>query len=84
LCALVAPGFAVETDTLLDRMLDPATKLGTSTPKADPSGDYAWQLFGKAERERPGAYAKLDAKALKLTAGRRRGHRRPIVRCTPC
>ena len=32
-------------------------------------GDYAWQLFEKAEKLRPGAFAALDAKALKLTGG---------------
>jgi molybdate transport system substrate-binding protein len=69
LCALAAPGVVVTTDTLLDRMLDPQVKLGTSTPKADPSGDYAWVLFDKAEALRPGAYKALDAKALKLTGG---------------
>jgi molybdate transport system substrate-binding protein len=69
LCALVAPGVDVAPDSLLDRMLDPKVKLGTSTPKADPSGDYAWQLFEKAEKLRPGAYAALDAKALKLVGG---------------
>ena len=37
MCALVKPGLAVSTSNLLDRMLDPAIKLGTSTPKADPS-----------------------------------------------
>jgi len=70
LCALVAPGLDVTTDTLLDRMLDPGIKLGTSTPKADPSGDYAWMLFERAEKQRPGAYKTLDAKALKLVGGR--------------
>ena len=50
-------------------MLDPAVRLGTSTPKADPSGDYAWQLFEKAEALRPGSFATLDAKALQLTGG---------------
>lgn len=69
LCALTAPGVDVTSDTLLDRMLDPKVKLGTSTPKADPSGDYAWQLFEKAEKIRPGAFAALDAKALKLAGG---------------
>src|SRR5262249_40948208 len=59
----------VTSDTLLDKMLDPRVKLGTSTPKADPSGDYAWQLFERADKLRPGAYATLDAKALKLTGG---------------
>jgi molybdenum ABC transporter molybdate-binding protein len=70
LCALAAPGLDVTTETLLDRMLDTAVKLGTSTPKADPSGDYAWQVFEKADKLRPGALAKLDRKALKLVGGR--------------
>jgi molybdate transport system substrate-binding protein len=69
LCALVGPNVDVAPDTLLDRMLDPRVKLGTSTPRADPSGDYAWQLFEKADKVRPGAYAALDGKALKLTGG---------------
>ena len=69
LCALAAPGVDVTSESLLDRMLDPNIKLGTSTPKADPSGDYAWQLFEKADRIHPGALATLDAKALKLVGG---------------
>lgn len=47
LCALAAPGVEVTTETLLDRMPEPGVKLGTSTPKADPSGDYAWQVFAR-------------------------------------
>ena len=35
-------------------MLDPAVKLGTSTPRADPSGDYAWEVFRKADKLKPG------------------------------
>lgn len=69
LCALAAPNVDVTPETLLERMLDPRVKLGTSTPKADPSGDYAWQLFERAEKLRPGAFSTLDAKALKLTGG---------------
>jgi len=69
LCALVAPGVDATPETLLDRMLDPKVRLGTSTPKADPGGDYAWRLFERAGSVRPGAYAALDAKALKLTGG---------------
>ena len=38
-------------------------------PRADPSGDYAWALFRKADAVQAGAYAVLDAKALKLTGG---------------
>jgi molybdate transport system substrate-binding protein len=69
LCALVRPGLAVESATILDRMRDPSVKLGTSTPRADPSGDYAWEVFRKADRLRPGAFAVLEGKALRLTGG---------------
>lgn len=69
LCALTRPGLTIASDVLLDRMLDPAVRLGTSTPKNDPAGDYAWELFGKAEILRPGSAAALDAKAIKVTGG---------------
>jgi ABC-type molybdate transport system substrate-binding protein len=70
LCALVRPGVEATTATLVERMLDPAIKLGTSTPKADPSGDYAWALFDRVERSGvAGARARLEAKALQLTGG---------------
>ncbi len=66
LCALVRPGLIVTPATLLERMLDPAVKVATSTPKADPSGDYAWDVFRKAEGLKPGSFAILDKKALQL------------------
>jgi molybdate transport system substrate-binding protein len=69
LCALVRPGLAVTSDTLLERMLDPQVKLGTSTPKADPSGDYAFEAFRKAETVRTDARSVLEKKALQLTGG---------------
>ncbi|MCP5370824.1 MAG: molybdate ABC transporter substrate-binding protein [Hyphomicrobiales bacterium] len=69
LCAIAQPGLAVTTDNLLSVLLDPKVRVGTSTPKADPSGDYAWKLFGRADKVKPGALATLDAKALKLTGG---------------
>jgi molybdate transport system substrate-binding protein len=64
LCALVRPGLTVAPGALLDAMLDPAKKLATSTPKADPAGDYTWAMFAKADRMRPGASAALASKAL--------------------
>ncbi|HZW74734.1 MAG TPA: extracellular solute-binding protein [Caldimonas sp.] len=70
LCAVVRAGVDATTATLVERMLDPAIKLGTSTPKADPSGDYAWQLFDRVERSGvAGARAWLEAKALQLVGG---------------
>lgn len=69
LCALVKPGLAVTTATLLDVLLDPTIKVGTSTPKADPSGDYAFEMFRKAEGLKAGARDTLERKALQLTGG---------------
>ena len=69
LCALAQADVAVSTATLLDVLLAPNIKVGTSTPKADPSGDYAWRLFEKADKVKAGAFKTLDAKALKLTGG---------------
>jgi molybdenum ABC transporter molybdate-binding protein len=67
LCALVKPDMQVDSTSLLDRMLDTNVKLGTSTPKADPSGDYAFEVFRKAGAIKPGAQAILEQKALQLT-----------------
>ena len=67
MCALAAPSVNATPETLLDTLLQPAIRLGTSTLKADPSGDYAWALFRRADALQPGAFAALDAKALKLT-----------------
>jgi len=69
LCALVKPGLAVTPDNLLERMLSVDVKLGTSTPKADPSGDYAFEVFGKAEAIKAGSRAALEQKAQQLTGG---------------
>lgn len=70
LCALVSPKVNVTPETLVDRMLDPAIKLGTSTPKADPSGDYAVLMFERVEQQgRAGAFNALSGKALQLTGG---------------
>jgi molybdate transport system substrate-binding protein len=47
-------------------------KLGTSTPKADPSGDYAFRLFERIEESGlgpAGSAAALKARALQLTGG---------------
>ena len=69
LCLTARPGIEVSAATVLDVLLRPDVRVGTSTPGADPGGDYTWQLFRKAGQLRPGAYAVLDAKALKLVGG---------------
>ena len=67
ICALARREVRVTPDTMLERMLDPEIKIGTSTPQADPSGDYAWKVFHKADALKPGAAAVLKRKALQLT-----------------
>ena len=69
LCALAQPELEVTTDTLFNTLMDNQVRLGTSTPKADPSGDYAWELFRKADGIKEGSFAALSGKALKLTGG---------------
>lgn len=69
LCALAAPNLVLSPEKLLDVLLDPTVKVGTSTPKADPSGDYAFELFARAEKRIPGARERLMVKALTLTGG---------------
>jgi molybdate transport system substrate-binding protein len=69
MCALGRDVLRLTPDNLLDHMLDPAVRLATSTPGADPAGDYAWVIFARAEAEHPGAQATLQAKALKLFGG---------------
>ena len=56
----------LRADTLIEQLLDPALRLGTSTPGADPSGDYAQALFDRADQARPGCGALLRAKALQV------------------
>ncbi len=69
LCALAQPDLDVASDTLLQVLLNDSVRVGTSTPKADPSGDYAWELFKKADTLQAGSYSVLDGKALQLTGG---------------
>jgi molybdate transport system substrate-binding protein len=69
LCGIARQDVHLTTANFLERILDPAIKLGTSTPKADPGGDYAWALFAKADAVKPGARSALEGKALQLVGG---------------
>nr|VFK25550.1 MAG: molybdenum ABC transporter, molybdate-binding protein [Candidatus Kentron sp. MB]VFK31715.1 MAG: molybdenum ABC transporter, molybdate-binding protein [Candidatus Kentron sp. MB]VFK75626.1 MAG: molybdenum ABC transporter, molybdate-binding protein [Candidatus Kentron sp. MB] len=69
LCAIAQANIKVSSSTLLQVLLDSDIRVGTSTPKADPSGDYAWELFGKADKLKSGNFEILSGKALKLTGG---------------
>src|SRR5262245_10112740 len=69
LCAFSRPDVGLRAETLLDRMLDPRVKLGTSAPVSDPAGDYTWAMFHKADGLRSGAYDTLTRKAQQLFGG---------------
>jgi molybdate transport system substrate-binding protein len=69
LCAFALPKVGLTTANFIDRLLDPAVTLGTSTPKADPAGDYTWIMFHRADTIHPGAYATLDQKAQQVVGG---------------
>lgn len=69
LCAVVRRDLAIDTSRLIDAMLDPALVLATSTPVADPSGDYAQEVFDYVDHLRPGTGKVLAAKARPLLGG---------------
>ncbi len=69
LCGVALPPVGLTTANFVDRLLDPAIKLGTSTPKADPAGDYTWAMFHRIDAVHPGGYAILDKKAQQIVGG---------------
>jgi molybdate transport system substrate-binding protein len=69
LCAFAVPKIGLTSANFIDRLLDPATKLGTSTPKADPAGDYTWLMFHRIDALHSGAYTTLDQKAQQIVGG---------------
>ncbi|MGA8515752.1 MAG: substrate-binding domain-containing protein, partial [Burkholderiaceae bacterium] len=72
LCALTALPMDVREDNLVRVLLNPDVKVGISTPRADPSGDYTWQMFERIEATGAGPKGSADAlksKALQLTGG---------------
>jgi molybdate transport system substrate-binding protein len=72
LCGLSKATFELQGDTLVARLLDPRVRIGISTPRADPSGDYAFQMFERVESAGVGPTGSaevLKGKALQLTGG---------------
>jgi molybdate transport system substrate-binding protein len=76
LCAIARGTLGLTPANMLDRLLDPTVRLATSTPGADPAGDYAWAVFARAESVRRGARAALEAKAQQLYGG---GGKTPLL-----
>jgi ABC-type molybdate transport system substrate-binding protein len=63
MCIVSRRSAGVTAANLIDRMLADGVRLKTSTPIADPAGDYAWSIFRKIEAVRPGSQAILERKA---------------------
>ena len=69
LCAMAVAKVGLTAANLIDRLLDPTVRLGTSTPKDDPAGDYTWAMFHRIDALRPGSYKILDNKAQQIVGG---------------
>jgi ABC-type molybdate transport system substrate-binding protein len=72
LCVLAAADFSLAGKPLAQRLLDADVRVATSTPKADPAGDYAFEMFARIESTGAagaGSAAALEAKALQLAGG---------------
>lgn len=69
LCVVTTAERAVDTGNLVETLLDPAIRIGTSTPVSDPSGDYTWEIFHRIDALRPGAFKTLSEKAQQLIGG---------------
>src|SRR5271168_2575309 len=69
LCGVAVSRVGLTTANFIDRLLDPSVKLGTSTPNADPAGDYTWAMFNRIDALHPGSYTILDKKAQQIVGG---------------
>ena len=54
---------------LVETLLNPEIRIGTSTPVSDPAGDYTWEMFHKVDALKPGAFDTLSKKAQQLFGG---------------
>ena len=66
MCIVSRRSAGVTAENLIDRLLTKGVQVKTSTPIADPAGDYAWAIFARIEALRPGSGAVLKEKAQAL------------------
>jgi molybdate transport system substrate-binding protein len=69
LCIVTDADRPFETGNLVETLLKPDIKIGTSTPVSDPAGDYTWEMFHKIDASRPGSFDVLSKKARQLFGG---------------
>ena len=53
----------VTPSNLIQKLMDPNVALTTSSPHADPAGDYTWKMFRIINRRFPGAFKKITGHA---------------------
>ena len=63
MCVVSRRAAGVTVSNLVDHLLASDVRIKTSTPIADPSGDYAWAIFDRINALKPGSGAILKAKA---------------------
>jgi molybdate transport system substrate-binding protein len=69
LCIVTTSDRPLTGDSLAETLLRPEIRIGTSTPVADPAGDYTWEMFHRIDIQTPGAFDTLSKKALQLFGG---------------
>jgi ABC-type molybdate transport system substrate-binding protein len=69
LCIVTEASRVLEPANVMDTLLKPDIKFGTSTPVSDPAGDYTWEMFRKIDALQPGAFNTLSQKARQLFGG---------------
>jgi ABC-type molybdate transport system substrate-binding protein len=84
LCIVTEASRPLEPGNLVETLLKPEIRIGTSTPISDPAGDYTWDMFHRIEAMRPGAFGTLSQKAQQLFGGTTttapvNGRPRPLV-----
>jgi molybdate transport system substrate-binding protein len=70
LCIVARAGLGLTEENFLLILADPSLRIGTSTPGADPAGDYAFELFDRIEATHPGLGADIRRRARQLVGGR--------------
>jgi ABC-type molybdate transport system substrate-binding protein len=69
LCIVTDAERQLDAGNLVETLLRPDIRIGTSTPVSDPAGDYTWAMFRKVDAQRPGAFDTLSKKAQQLFGG---------------
>ena len=69
LCVVTSADRPLDAANLVETLLNPEIRIGTSTPVSDPAGDYTWEMFHRIDAKRPGAFKTLSEKAQQLFGG---------------